>query len=133
MSEQDQRLAQLQEGVDAFNRGDPGPALALFADDVECRVAADLMNAGTYIGHDGYLDMIRNWGEAWDSIAAEIIVAEELPGGYLLVEIHQRAVGAGSGVPVEMRMFWLFGFGTGGVTRFHMYGNREAAIAAARE
>ncbi len=128
----EQRLAQLREGVEAFNRGDAGPALALFSDDVECRVASDLMNTGTYIGHEGYLDMIRNWGEAWDSIEAEIVGAEELP-GYLMVEIHQRAVGAGSGVPVEMKIFWLFGFADGEVNRFHMYGTREGAIAATRE
>ena len=129
----DARLAQLREGVAAFNRGDAGPALAMFSEDVECKVAGDLMNVGTYEGHAGYLEMIRNWSEAWDSIEAEIIGAEELSGDHLMVEIHQRAIGAGSGVPVEMKIFWLFGFGGGEVKRFHMYSTREAAMAAARE
>jgi ketosteroid isomerase-like protein len=132
MSE-DARLELLRQGVAAFNRGDPDPALDMFAEDLECHVAGDLMNTGTYIGHDGYLEMLRNWGEAWKSVVAEIIRAEELPGDHLLVEIQQRAVGAGSGVPVEMTIFWLFGFAGAEVRRFHMYGNREAAIAASRE
>lgn len=132
MSE-DIRLTLLREGVEAFNRGDAGPALALLADDVECYVAPDLMNTGTYIGPDGYLEMTRTWGEAWDSVSADILGVEELENGYLLAEIHQRAVGAGSGVPVEMTIYWLFRFLEGEVTRFHMYGTREAAVAATRE
>ena len=91
------------------------------------------MNTGTYRGHDGYLAMIGAWGEAWGSVTAEIIGAEEVPDDHLLVEIHQRAVGAGSGVPVEMTLYWLFEFGGGEVVRFHMYADREAAVAAASQ
>src|SRR4051794_22135698 len=108
MSEEDARLALLQEGVDAFNRGEAGPVLAIFADDIECHVAPDLMNAGTYHGHDGYLAMVTAWDEAWGTVTADIVGTEELPHDHLLVEIHQRAVGAGSGVPVEMTLCWLF-------------------------
>ncbi len=128
----DDRLRLLQEGIDAFNRGDAAPALALFADDVECVVAQDLMNTGTYIGHDGYLEMIEAWGEAWETVKAEVLGAEDLENDHLLVEIHQRAVGAGSGVPVEMTIYWLFQYIDGKITRFHMYGDRAAAIEAAR-
>jgi ketosteroid isomerase-like protein len=127
----DPRLEQLREGIDAFNRGDASPALAFLADDVECVVGADLMNSGTYIGHEGYLDMITNWGEAWDSVTAEPVSVEDLPDDHLLVEIHQRAVGAGSGVPVEMTIWWVFGFRDGRAHRFHMYADRAAAVMIA--
>ena len=131
-SQEDQvRLERLREGVDAFNRGDAGPALEILAADVECHVAADLMNAGTYHGHDGYLEMIGAWGEAWGEVTADVVSAEELPNDHLIVEILQRAVGAGSGVPVQMTLYWLFEFKGGEATRFHMYGTREGAIAAA--
>ena len=131
LSPDDARLELLREGVDAFNRGEAGPALAILAADVECHVAPDLMNAGTYHGHGGYLEMIGGWGEAWETVNADVVSAEELPGDHLLVEIFQRAVGAGSGVPVEMTLYWLFEFVDGEVTRFHMYGTREGAVAAA--
>ncbi len=127
----DARIELLRAGVDAFNRGDAEPALAIFADDVECHVAPDLMNTGTYRGHDGYLEMIAAWGEAWQRVEAEIVGVDELDAEHLLTEIHQRAVGAGSGVPVEMTLFWLFQFRDGEVVRFHLYGDREAAVAAA--
>jgi ketosteroid isomerase-like protein len=131
MSE-DQRLSLLREGVAAFNRGEAGPVLAIFADDIECFVAPGLMNTGTYLGHDGYLEMIRNWNEAWQAVSAEIVGSEEVDAEHLVVEIDQRAVGAGSGVPVEMKIFWLFQFRDGLVRRFHLYADRESAIEAAR-
>jgi ketosteroid isomerase-like protein len=129
----DDRLRLLQDGIDAFNRGDAAPALALFADDVQLYISPELMNAGTYVGHDGYLDMVENWSEAWESVSAEIAATETLENNHLLVEIDQRAVGRGSGVPVEMTIYWLFRYVDGQVTRFHMYANREPAVAAARE
>jgi ketosteroid isomerase-like protein len=132
MSESDERLKLLQDGIDAFNRGDASPALEIFAADVECYVAPDLMNAGTYHGHDGYLEMVAGWGEAWETVTADVAGVEELENDHLLVEIDQRAVGAGSGVPVRMSLYWLFEFVDGKVRRFHLYADREAAIAASQ-
>jgi ketosteroid isomerase-like protein len=131
MSE-DRRLGLLRAGVAAFNRGDPAPALAIFSEDVECHVSGDLMNAGTYRGHDGYLEMVGAWGEAWETVTADIIGAEDMPNDHLLVEVDQRAVGVSSGVPVQITLYWLFQFVDGQVTRFHLYGTREAAVTAAQ-
>ena len=128
----DARLALLQEGIEAFNRGDPAPALEILSEEVECRVAPGLMNTGTYRGHDGYLEMLASWDEAWGSVTANVVTVEELDGDHLLVEIHQRAIGAGSGVPVEMTIYWLFEFVGGQVVRFHLYADRDAALAAVR-
>jgi ketosteroid isomerase-like protein len=125
------RLERLSKGIEAFNRGDPDPALAMFADDVECVVGPNLMNTGTFIGHEGYLEMISNWGEAWGTVTAETVSVEELPGDHLLVEVLQRAVGAGSGVPVEMTVFWLFQFDGELVIRFHLYARRDDAVEVA--
>lgn len=131
MSESDERLALLQAGIEAFNRGDTDFTLAILADDVECRVGPNLVNSGTYIGHEGYLEMVGAWGEAWESITAKAVTAEDVENDHLLVEIHQEAVGAGSGVPVEMDLYWLFRFVDGKVTRFHLYADRAEAVAAA--
>jgi ketosteroid isomerase-like protein len=128
----DERLQLLQDGIDAFNRGEATPALDLFADDVECIVSSDLMNAGTYIGKDGYLEMLAGWAEAWETVEAEVAGVEDLENSHLLVEIDQRAVGAVSGVPVQMTIYWLFQFVDAKITRFHMYGDREPAIDAIR-
>ena len=130
MSEEDPRLALLQAGIDGFNRGDAAASLAMFGDDVEIFVSQELMNAGTYLGTDGYLRMIDAWNEAWQSIEIEISRVEEVGPDHLLVDVDQTAVGAGSGVPVEMEVFWLFEFRDGLVRRFRMYANRESALDA---
>jgi len=130
MSEQDARLELLKQGVEAFNRGDAEPVLAILGPDVETHIDGRLMNPGTRRGHEGYLEMVTVWTEAWGSVDAEIVDVSEPDERHLLTEVHQRAVGVGSGVPVEMNLFWLFEFDGALVTRFHMYPDRESALAA---
>ena len=127
---EDPRLALLQAGIDGFNRGDTDATLAMFTDDAECLVSQELMNAGTYVGRDGYLRMIGTWNEAWQAVKVEIARVEEVAPDHLLLAVDQSAVGAGSGVPVRMELFWLFGFRDGLVYRLHMYANRQSAIDA---
>ncbi len=76
--------------------------LAIFDTDVETHIDARLMNPGTHRGHDGYLEMVGAWNEAWGSIEVELVGVERARRAHMLTEIRQRAVGAGSGVPVEM-------------------------------
>jgi ketosteroid isomerase-like protein len=73
--------------------------------------------------------MVRNWGEAWETVEVEIVAASEPRADVIVAEVFQRAVGAGSGVPVEMTLFWVFEFRDGLVTRFAMYPDRESALA----
>jgi ketosteroid isomerase-like protein len=128
MSE-DARLRLLSEGAAAFNRGDHQAVLAIFHPEVVSYVDQGLMNAGSWQGHDGYLEMIRNWGEAWETVEVEIVAASEPRADAIVAEVFQRAVGAGSGVPVEMTLFWVFEFRDGLVTRFAMYPDRKSALA----
>jgi ketosteroid isomerase-like protein len=126
----DPRARTLNEGIAAFNRGDAEGVLSILADDVECFISQELMNAGTYLGHEGFMQMIGAWNEAWQSVEVEIVTTEELDPEHLLVEVDQHAIGAGSGVPVEMTVFWLFQFRGGLVRRLLMHADRESAVAA---
>ena len=130
MSESDARRELLTQGVEAFNRGDTGAVLTIFDPEVETHIDARLMNPGTRTGHDGYLEMVGAWTEAWGSIEVELVGVSEPDERHMLTEVRQRATGAGSGVPVEMNLFWLFEFDGRLVTRFHMYPDRESALAA---
>jgi ketosteroid isomerase-like protein len=127
---QKNRRRLLAEGIAAFNRGDQASVLAVFAPDVESHVGRGLLNAGTWTGHDGYIEMVTAWGEAWEQIEIEPVGFEEPDPDHVVAELIQRAVGAGSGVPVEMTLFWLFQFRDGLVVRFHLYPDRDAALAA---
>ena len=126
----ERRHLQLAEGMEAFNRGDDDAVLAIFDPDVETHIDSRLMNPGTQRGHDGYLEMVGAWNEAWGTIEVELVGVSEPDERHMLTEVRQRATGAWSGVPVEMTLFWLFEFQGGLVTRFHMYPDRDSALAA---
>jgi ketosteroid isomerase-like protein len=130
--ESERRRQQLADGIEAFNRGDVDTVLALLDPDVETHVDPRLMNPGTHRGHEGYLRTVEAWTEAWGSLEAELLAVSEPDERHILTEIRQRAVGAGSGVPVEMHLFWLFEFREGRVVRLHMYPDRDSALAAVR-
>ncbi len=74
----------------------------------------------------------RDLGEAFTSERSEIVSTEMPDDHHLIAEIRQRAVGVGSGVPVEMTIFYLLEVRDRRAVRFHIYGDREAALAATR-
>ena len=109
--ESERRRALLAEGMEAFNRGDAAAVLAIFDPEVETHIDARLMNPGHPTGHDGYLEMVGAWNEAWGSIEVELVGRERArraPHAHRDPPAGRRA--PGSGVPVEMSLFWLFEF-----------------------
>jgi ketosteroid isomerase-like protein len=117
-------------GMDAFNRGDDEAVRALLDPEIECHVDPALMNGGTWHGVDGYGQMMATWGEAWQEIEMTILGVETPDDRHAIAEVHQRAVGAGSGVPVEMRLAYFYEIRDGRALRFHVYPDRDAALAA---
>jgi ketosteroid isomerase-like protein len=130
MSSREANVALIHAGMDAFNRGDHDAVIALLDPEIECHVDPSLMNGGFWYGIDGYREMLESWGEAWEEIEMTILGVETPDDRHLVAEVHQRAVGAGSGVPVEMRMFNLYEIRGGRALRFHIYPDRDAALAA---
>jgi hypothetical protein len=47
--------------------------------------------------------------------------------------MRQTAVGSVSGVPVEMTNYYLLELRDGRAVRFHIYGDRDTALAAIRK
>jgi ketosteroid isomerase-like protein len=132
MSERERNERLLRAGIEAYNRGDVDGVLAILADDVECFISAKLVNSGSYVGHEGVLRMLDAWNDAWQSIAVTVAGVEEVDPEHLLAEVRQRAIGAGSGVPVELTVYWLFEFRDDLVRRLLMHADRESALEAAR-
>ncbi len=120
----------VQAGVEAFNRGDEDAVVGVFAPDLECHVGGGLMNVGTWYGHEGYREMITSWGEAWERNRNTLVSVESPDDDHVIAEIHQTAIGAGSGVPVEMTVFYMLEVRDGQAVRFHLYADREAARRA---
>ena len=120
----------VRAGMNAFNRGDHAAVLAMLDPEIECRVHGALMNPGTWHGIEGYQRMMAIWGEAWGAMEMTVLTVETPDDRHVIAEVHQRAVGAGSGVPVEMSLFHCYEMRDGRALRFGVYPDRDAALAA---
>ena len=132
MSERERNQALLAAGIEAYNRGDFEAMAEFFDPAVECHIAPGLGNPGTWHGLDGFREMTETWRDAFAEDRSEVISAEMPDDNHLIAEMRQIAVGSGSGVPVEMTNVYLLEIRDGRAVRFHIYADREAAMAAVR-
>jgi ketosteroid isomerase-like protein len=101
------RLSLAEGGMEAFNDGDLPRMLAALDEDVEVYASSDLVNAGSYRGHDGFVAWVTAWMEAWEKISVE--VTENTPVGerHIVTAVHQEGRGRG-GIEVDMDIAFLF-------------------------
>jgi ketosteroid isomerase-like protein len=131
-TEAERNIELVRAGVDAFTRGDIDAVLAIMDPDVEVFTPPGLANAGTYHGHEGFLHWTAQWLEAWEGFSIELEEIEAVGDAHVIAQIHQRARGRGSGVEVEMRIVYMFEARNGKAVRFHLYPDRDSALAAVR-
>jgi ketosteroid isomerase-like protein len=131
-SRQEENAELVRRGADGYNRGDIAAVLDLFDANVEVHTAPGLVNAGTYHGHDEFLQWLKQWVEAWEEFRIELEAVEPIGDEHVVAMVRQVVRGAGSGVEVEMRLAQLYEVRDGKATRFHLYPDRETALAAAR-
>jgi ketosteroid isomerase-like protein len=120
-----------RRGIDAYNRGDVQALLELLDEEVEVYTPPELPNAGTYRGHEGFLQWANQWEEAWEEFRLEIERIDLVGERYVVVTVRQFGRGVGSGVEVEMRIAQLWEALEDKVTRLHYCPDRETALAAA--
>jgi len=60
-----------------------------------------LPDAAIYHGTDGPLQMIADWIEGFDRFETSVNEYIDVNSDQVITRIHQKAIGAGSGVPVE--------------------------------
>ncbi len=123
-------LAVLQEAIAAYNSGDLSFAVARAGDDIEVFAHHELLNNGTYRGREAFEGWLREWQEAWSEVTVKVREVEQIGDSHILVEVSQHAVGAASGVPVDMDLFQLIEVRGSEINRFHLYPDRESALAA---
>jgi ketosteroid isomerase-like protein len=73
---QRQNVELARRGIEAFGRSDMETVLEVLAEDVTVFSSPDLMNAGTYQGHDGFLHWTREWTDAWEGLALDVVSVE---------------------------------------------------------
>ena len=133
MSEREENERLLRAGIEAYNRGDFAAMIEVFDPDVELHVDPAQGNPGTWHGLDGFRQMVSGWRDAFAEDRSELLGLEMVDDRHLIAQMRQTAVGAGSGVPVEMINYYLLEVRDGKAVRFHIYGDREAATAAVRK
>jgi ketosteroid isomerase-like protein len=119
-----------RRGFDAYNSGDYEAVIALLHPDVELHADHELLNRGYFKGHEGFMQWSGEWLEAWEEFRVEANVVETLGDHCILVDSHQVARGAGSGIDVEMDVFWALEAVDGKLSRMHIYASREPALEA---
>jgi hypothetical protein len=96
--------------------------------EVESRVFPPLLNVGAWRGPAGFVEMTRNWEEAFGEVQYEILEIELPDDRNVLVAVHQQATGAGSGVPVELDVWFLVELDGEQAIRFQIHANRDSAM-----
>ena len=126
----DTNIALARQALDAFERRDVATLMGFLDPEIECHVSREMMNTGTWHGHEGFATMIALWEEPWERITYEPTQFEAPDDDHVLVHLHQRAVGIQSGVPVELDVVYLMQLRDGRGVRLHIYPDRGAALAA---
>jgi ketosteroid isomerase-like protein len=130
-SRQAENVRLIRESIEAYDRGDLEYVVGRLDPEIEVYTAPGLINAGTYHGIDGFMQWVSQWLEAWETVQTEIVRVDPIGDHLVVAEVEQRGRGAGSGIDVEMRVGYLYELHDGKGTRFHIYRDREAALAAA--
>ena len=126
MSQESQEI--VRRAFEAWDRGDDEAAARDFAPDVEIDASERVLNPAVYQGHDGARRFREEIAETWDDFHVEI---EEMraAGDQVVVLVHSRGQGRGSGVAVDARAAWLVTVVAGRVARLRLYRDRAEALA----
>jgi ketosteroid isomerase-like protein len=126
-----------EENVEAVRRvyerwrdGDFYAMVEVFDPHVLLVMRPEFPDAGTYLGVEGIADYMRQFLEPWIRItikAGEITAA----GDSVVVAVHQRGVGSGSGVATELSYFHVWTFRGGKAIRLETFRERGQAHEAA--
>jgi ketosteroid isomerase-like protein len=122
----------VRQGFRLFEKEGPAAAFELAHPDVEVHAAPGVEPTGTYRGPDEALRWAREWFDAWGEFRMEPGEFVEVGDRFVVVTLHQSAIGKGSGIRVEVDVSYLFEIRDGRVSRFHLYRDREQAFDVAR-
>jgi ketosteroid isomerase-like protein len=103
---QRENMALTQRALQLYVGRDIEGLLELYDPDVIV-TAPDFMNAGPFRGHDGVMEWISRWNEAWDTFDFDVKAIEPVGERHVVVSILVRGRGAGSGVEVEQMSYWV--------------------------
>jgi ketosteroid isomerase-like protein len=116
---------------EAFGRHDNDAVFAVYDPEVEWNMDGYLNWPGkrSYRGVEGVREFFRDWLRDFDDFKADALDPIDL-GDRVLITVYDRAIGKGSGVPIERRHAQVWTFRDEKVLRIEVFDSREAALAA---
>ena len=118
---------------DGFNEFNAEAVREIWTADAEWRPAftgGGLVEGAVYRGYQGLSEYLAIQGDTWESLVADLVTIRSV-GDRCLVEVRLRAVGRGSGVPVERTTWNVFELRSGKVAAGRVYTNEQEALKAA--
>ena len=103
---QRENVALVQRALQLYVGRDIEGLLELYDPEVVV-TATDFMNAGPFRGHEGYMEWISRWNEAWETFDFDIKAIEPVGEHHVVLSILISGRGAGSGVAVEQMSYWV--------------------------
>ena len=122
----------IQTMFDAFKKRDIAGALEGVDHDIELEPSSMFPGQEVYRGHEDVLRFFAMFFEAWDEYHAEPVEFIDA-GENVVVVVHQRARGKGSGVMIESDMFQVWTLRDGKAVRVRVSESREEALRSSQE
>lgn len=122
-----------QRGLGNWMAGHREAAIATFSEDIEIHVPAELGNAGTFHGIDGFHEWNDAWEEAWSEMTITAEAIEPVGDSHVVALIHSRGKGSASGIEVDNHLGWVLCVDDGKLTYLGLQPDLEAARRHALE
>jgi ketosteroid isomerase-like protein len=126
MSEENVEIVRRAFAYEYYGLGDRAEAEAIF----DHNFVMNPTEEGPSYGLDAIRDNVERWASAWEDLQ---VTAEEFldAGDRVLVTVHHRGRGRGSGIEVDTRLYPVYTVCDGKVVRADEYAERAEALEAA--
>jgi ketosteroid isomerase-like protein len=129
MSQENVEIA--RRAYDAFQRNGIEGLMPFLDEEIEWRNPEDSPIAGAWHGHDGVRDWFAQVSEAFGEMTFTPDEIREVSEGRILVLLHSRLTGAGSGVRMDVPFAHLIDMKAARATALRMYSDQRKALEAA--
>lgn len=124
-----QNLDRLRQSIEAFGRSDE--IEGFLAPDFELHQADSIIDtAGVFHGQTAPENALRELGQAFAELKFEAERFVEAPDGRIVVLVHARGRGRGSGVKIDNHIAWIWTFRGDQAVRLEIYEDQTDALEA---
>jgi ketosteroid isomerase-like protein len=124
------RIDRMRAGLERFELTGETPS-GFLAPDFELHQAPSIVDtAGVFRGPSAFRDSLQELTESFDELTFSAEGLLEAPGGEVVVLIHTRGRGRGSGVEIDNHIAWVWSFRGDRAVRMVVYEEPDDALEA---